>query len=215
MCLYTQAFNWFISALMMITTSSCLPWWANHCGCQGLATHPDVHPELWCVSASCMMWVYRTELGLVYFCASSQRSDCLLKCAVAKVNKQWLRCCVVDWKGNDPVCLFACTVVSACMGYRLYRWGYTPVPASFLWRFLLAASPPADLSVLLSLQGYEVTHRRAHLGPHSLFQLFSSLCCSVSFHLFSFFPAHHTLLTPFSSPNKQNNKLSPFIYLFI
>lgn len=80
--------------------------------------------------------------------------------------------------------------------------------------FLLAACLPADLSVLLSLQGCEMTHQGAHLGPCNLFQMFPSHFCfpnCVSFLSFSI----STLVSPaldsltlLSLSRRQNGLLS-------
>lgn len=168
---------------------------------RALAAHPD--EESWAVSVrekkigAARRWIYSAESSSLSYISAPPAKEAIAwwKGIMVKVNKQWLGYCVADWKGNyfvveaeRCVCVFACTVFIG-----VYVWecvlSRSPVSCSFRWGFLLAASLPADLSVLVSLQGCEMTHRRAHLGPCNLVQLFPSHCCSQTM-FYSFLRLH-------------------------
>lgn len=171
---------------------------------------PGARRTSWCGILSCerkkkkknraaRRWIYSAESSSLSYISAPPAKEAIAwwKGIMVKVNKQWLGYCVADWKGNDfvveaercvCVCVFACTVFIG-----VYVWecvlSRSPVSCSFRWGFLLAASLPADLSVLVSLQGCEMTHRRAHLGPCNLVQLFPSHCCSQAM-FYSFLRLH-------------------------
>lgn len=187
-------------------------WLSGRCSFLPPPSGCTLHILMWILSGECMkadgtMVDLQSEL---YFCASSQRNDCQVKSAMVKVNKQQLGYCVADWKGNYFVvqagrCVCVCMYCFLCVFERDLRC--SPVPCSFRWGFLLAASLPADLSVLVSLQGCEMTHHRDNLRPRNLFQLFPSHCwslCSVLFpsplYFFSLLYIHspHLILLLFS-----------------
>lgn len=89
------------------------------------------------------------------------------------------------------MCVCAC--VCMCRLECVLRCSPEPVLSVevFSWQRL-----PADLSVLVSLQGCEMTHHRAHLGPHHLFQQSPSLV--LPDHVFFFSLALYSLATPLS-----------------
>lgn len=91
----------------------------------------------------------------LYFCTWSRELIAWWK-PMQKVNKQRPSYCVADWEGNSFAVLGG--VVCVC----------SLVPGSFRCGFLLAASLPADLSVLVSLWDCEMAHHGAHSGPHNL-----------------------------------------------
>lgn len=133
---------------------------------------------------------HRVERPEIYSLAWSQRSDCLVKNGVVKVNKLQLGYCAADWRGTNVEMQAERCVLTAfiCM----YVWECVLLPVcpvlsieGFSWQRL-----PADLSVLLSLQGCEMTHQGAHLGPCNLFRLFPSHFCFPNCVSFLFFHLH-------------------------
>lgn len=218
-------FNWFVTALMTVITSSCLLWWSNHRGCQGGAPPPPppgARRTSWCecMRASCtpVDLQHRAEQPELYFCASSQRSDCLVKSVMVKVNKQWLGYCVADWKGNYFVveaerCACVLFLESVCveaqprapffplrvsLGSESSSWPVSVSQPTGLWNDPPQGSPGA----LQPLSAVPLTL----LLPNYVFILF--------FHL-HFFPALYSLTTPqsltlFSLSHRQNRLLSLF-----
>ncbi len=137
---------------------------------------------------------------------------------MVKVNKQRLGYCVADWKGNYFLVeaersVFTCAVfiwvyVCMCVWECVYVCVRVfVVSCSFRWGFLLAAGLAADLSVLVSLQGCEMTHHGAHLGPCNLFQLFPSHSCSLNM-FYSFFHLHFFALLYIHAPHLIQSPLS-------
>lgn len=104
-----------------------------------------------------------------------------------KVNKQRPSYCVADWKGNCFAVLGGVVCV-CCL-----------VPGYFRCGFLLAASLPADLSVLLSLWDCEMAHHGARSGPHNLFLAF------YFYFVFSLLPLLHSC---FSVPLSLHGRFS-------
>lgn len=131
-----------------------------------------LHVLMWNLSSSGVSLCVRGGLKALkqssriymYFNALSQGNGRLLKSSIVKVNKQQLGFSVADWKGNNFVAKAEGVCVDVCLHRRV-------CVRAFHWGFLLAPSLPADLSVLVSIQGCEMTLCWAHLELHYLFQL--------------------------------------------
>lgn len=165
--------------LLLLITSSCLLWWSNHGGCQGapLPWALASHPDVW--QPAVWWWVYRLSRVPV------PRAKELIAWWKAPRQRSINSGSVIVWHKKE--------ITLWWMRWDLCVW-------------LLAASLPADLPVLLSLQGCEMT------GSPGAAQSLSAVLFS-PFHSFLFylFHSHWENLLPetlFAEGRRSENLLS-------
>lgn len=145
-----------------------------------------------------MRFQHRVERSELYFCALNQRSDCLVKTDMVKVNKLQLGYCVADRIGNYfvtvCVCVFAYTVLICVYVWvrveALPRVLFFPVEV-FSWQRVFQLT----CQCYSAYRDVKWPTMGLTWGPRNLFQLFPSHRCFPNCVLFLFFSIS-TLVPP-------------------